>query len=142
MAEPMSTRAASVLRRYGLVGYWAVFAVWTLRAGEQPGLTPPGVVISYPWWGVEWTWIILAVDVSILYAILRPRTFQGSLWRLSAALLFAFCLASWEVMSVATDMPGFAYMPAIFSLITATILTMWIVATAAFRWVGGRRSRA
>jgi len=137
--ERMSARAGDVARRYGLLGYWTVFAVWTLRAGQQPGLVPPGVVISYPWWGVLWTWMILAVEVAIFYAILRPRTFSGSLGRLGIAVLFSLCLAIWEVMFIDTDMPGFAYMPGTFALVTTAILAMWTVATAAFQWVGRRR---
>ena len=135
----MSARVVDIIRRYGFLGYWAVFAIWTLRAGQQPGLVPPGVVISYPWLGVLMTWTILGVEVCILYAILRPRTSQGSLRRLGAALLFSFCLAVWEVMSIATDMPGFAYMPATFALVTTAILGVWTGVTAAFQWVGHRR---
>ena len=75
-SEPSASRLAHQARRYGLVLYWLVFAMYTLYAARNPGFVAPGTRVPYPWGGVLVTWAVLGVLTGILYAILRPRTFR------------------------------------------------------------------
>lgn len=61
-------------------------------------------------------WGLLAVFVFVLHLILQknPRPWR----RIGIALLYSFALLALFVLSSATDLPGLAYVPLWFSLVT------------------------
>jgi hypothetical protein len=112
-------------RRYFLVAYWLVFAIWTVNWGKYPGLVLNPELTPYPWKAVGVTCGVLAIEVAILYAILRPVTFDRSWGRLGFALLFGACLLAFSALTFFTDMPGYYYVPAYFSVITMLALLLF-----------------
>jgi hypothetical protein len=106
------------LRRYGLAAYWLVYAILTLDWARHPGFVPDPESVPYPWGAVFVTWGVVAVAVGILYAILRPPTFHQSWGRLGGALLFTAGLTLLAAMTFLSDMPGYYYVPHLFSFFT------------------------
>jgi len=111
-------------RRYFLVVYWLVFATWAVNWGKYPGLVVSPELAPYPWKAVGVTCGVLAVEVAILYAILRPVTFDRSWGRLGFALLYGACLLVFSAFTFVTDMPGYYYVPAYFSAVTVLALVV------------------
>ena len=107
-----------MVRRYALVAYWLLFALFTLYAAQHPGLVSDPEAIPYPWRGVVVTWAILAVATGILHAVLRPRSFRGQWSRLGAALLYSSLLLVFTLVTFVTDMPGYVYVPGYIALVT------------------------
>ena len=108
------------VRRYFLAAYWLLFAVWTTFLGQFPGYVEHPELEPYPWIAVSLTSTLLAVEVTILYWILRPVTFHRSWGRLAFALLYVGSLFVFSAITFVTDMPGYYYVPADFA--TATLL--------------------
>lgn len=130
---------ASYARKYGLVFYWLGFAVYTLYMAQFPGLIARSTQWSYPWAAVFVVWALLAVLVGLLHLILRPRTYHHSWGRLMAALSFSTVLLILGAVSVVTDMPGYYYVPAMFSVVTMAAMLLFVIAQAA---VSLRRKRS
>lgn len=132
--------AAALLRRYGLLVHWLLFALLTLRAARDPGLVPEGAEVPYPWRGVAVTWAILALFSGALQLILRPRTFRRSWGRLLGALAFSLALLLGTVATTVTDLPGHAYVPAAYAFVTFAALaltTLGLLLRALWRrWTG------
>ena len=112
-------------RRYFLVAYWLVLVTWAANWGKYPGLVVNPELAPYPWKAVGVTCGVLAVEVAILYAILRPVTFDRSWSRLGFALLYGVCLLTFSAFTFVTDMPGYYYVPAYFSAITVLALLVF-----------------
>ena len=112
-------------RRYFLVAYWLVFAIWAVNWGKYPGFVVNPELAPYPWKAVGVTCGVLAVEVAILYAILRPVTFNRSWGRLGFALLYSACLLVFSAFTFVTDMPGYYYVPAYFSAVTMLALLVF-----------------
>lgn len=110
--------------RYTLIGWWLVFAYLALQAGRVPGLVDDPESVPYPWLGVATTWLVLAVAVAILYAILRSRRLARWWLRLGAALLYASVLVAITFLTFVTDMAGLFYVPGQFALATFVVLAI------------------
>ena len=105
-------------RRYCLLIYWLLFAAFAVHQARYPGLMQHPEEWRYPWGAVGAVWALLAVLVGILYLILRPVTFHRSWGRLTGALAYSAVLLVLGLLSVVTDMPGYYYVPAQFSVVT------------------------
>jgi len=122
-----------LIRRYFLAIYWLAFAILAVDWGQYPGFILDPVMQPYPWREVGVTWGVLAVQVAILYAILRPVTFQRSWGRLGFALLYGVVLLAISAFTFGTDRPGYYYVPACFSAVT--MLALVVIALAL--WLAG-----
>ncbi|MDR7149564.1 hypothetical protein J2W49_001513 [Hydrogenophaga palleronii] len=116
---------ALLTRRYCLLLYWLMFALITLYQAQWPGLMLHPERWSYPWRAVAIVWALLAVLVGVLYVILRPETFHRSWGRLAGALVYAAGLLVVGILSVVTDMPGYYYVPAQFSVVTMAVMLIF-----------------
>ena len=126
-----------VARRYCLLFYWLVFAVFTMYEAQYPGLMLHPEEWRYPWGAVVVVWALLAILVGILYAILRPVSFNRSWGRLLAALAYSAILLLLGYFSVVTDMPGYYYVFAQFSIVTMAGMLIFAVFRALstmWRW--------
>ena len=86
-------------------------------------------------------WALLAILVGILYAILRPISFNRSWGRLLGALAYSAILFLLGYFSVVTDMPGYYYVFAQFSIVTmASMLVFAVFQAGSALWRWGRRA--
>jgi len=112
--------ATAFARKYGLIFYWAAFAGFAAYAATKPGYMPTSLralyPYAYPWRGLFMMWGLLAVFVWILYWIIQknPRPWR----RICVAFLYSLTLLVVCFLSLATDLPGLAYVPLLFSLVT------------------------
>lgn len=128
-------------RRYFLLLYWLAFAVFTLYEAQYPGLMLHPEEWRYPWAAVAVVWALLAALVGILYAILRPVSFKHSWGRLLSALAYSAILLLLGYYSVVTDMPGYYYVFAEFSIVTmAGMLAFAALQTLSALWRWRRRA--
>jgi hypothetical protein len=132
----------SLLRNYGLVAYWLAFALYTIYMAQFPGLLRDPSSWRYPWSAVIVVWSLLAVLVAILYFVLRPMTYRRSWGRLAGACAYSAALLILGLASVVTDAPGFYYVPAVFSLVTAGAMTAFVLFSVAAALVGKFRHAA
>ena len=65
-------------RKYAFFGYWLLFAGITLYEAQFPGLVDPREKLPYPWREAACVIALLAALIGILYAVLRPQTYQRS----------------------------------------------------------------
>jgi hypothetical protein len=130
----------SYLRRYGLAAYWALFAAYTMYMAQWPGLMLHPERWTYPWKSALAVCALLAVCVAILYVILRPMSYRHSWWRLLGALVYSGVLVALGISTVATDLPGHAYVPALFSVATLALVVVLALAQGMLilwaRWSG------
>jgi uncharacterized integral membrane protein len=119
----------SLLRKYGLVAYWLAFALYTTYMAQFPGLVRDLSRWRYPWSAVIVVWFLLAVFVAILHSILRPMTYRRSWGRLAGACAYSAALFVLGVLSIVTDAPGYYYVPAVFSVVTAGVMTALVLVT-------------
>lgn len=116
---------SAILRRYGLATYWLICALFTLRQARYPGLMLYPEDWRYPWKAVFVVWVLLAVLIGILHAILRPASYHYSWWRLLGALVYSALLFTMGIFTVVTDMPGYYYVPAMFSAVNLAIVLLF-----------------
>jgi hypothetical protein len=125
-------------RHYGFAVYWVVFAGYTAYLAQFPGLMLHPERWTYPWRSVLFIWALLAVLIGLLYLILRPVTYRRSWGRLVSALIYAGAMLAAGIFTVVTDMPGHAYVPAIFGLVTFALVVVLLfvqISTAVWaRW--------
>lgn len=126
------------LLRAGFFVYWLAFMVFTAHYGQYPGLIAHPERWQYPYGAVLAVCALLTVLLVILYAILAPAKFPYSWRRLVAAMVYAVALFFMGISLVATDLPGYYYVPLAFGLATiACVLGITFVsAVCALR--GGR----
>ena len=128
-----------LFRRYSLPVYWLLFAGFTAHQAQYPGLMLNPEQWEYPWRAVLVVWALLAVLVAGLYAILRPRTYNRSWWRLLGGLVYCAVLLWLGLESVVTDMPGYYYVPALFAVATMAGMAVFAVVQVAsavwHRWM-------
>jgi len=117
----------SLLRKYGLVAYWFAFALYTTYMAQFPGLMRDPSRWRYPWSAVIVVWSLLAVLVAILYLVLRRMTYRRSWGRLAGACAYSAALLILGLSSIVTDAPGFYYVPAVFSIVTAGVMTAFVL---------------
>ena len=116
------------LLRSGFLAYWLTFVLLTFRQGQYPGLIAHPEQWQYPYGAVVAVCSLFALLLAILYSILSPTSFPYSWRRLVAALLFSAALFLMGIASVATDQPGYYYVPALFGLATiASVLALGLV---------------
>ena len=128
-----------ILRKYSFIAYWAAFAVYTLNQAQYPGLVAYPDQWTYPWEAVFVVWGLLAALVGVFYMILRPMSFHWSWGRLLAALVLGAVLLGCGIASIVTDMPGYYYVPAMFSLVTMVLLVLFALTLALVRIFGNRK---
>jgi uncharacterized membrane protein len=129
----------TVLRKYSFFVYWVAFAVLTLHQAQYPGLMAHPERWVYPWRAVLVVWTILAILIGAFYLILRPMTFHRSWWRLVCALAFAAVLLGLGIASVVTDMPGYYYIPAQFSIVTMALMLLLAIVQISLYFLGKLR---
>jgi hypothetical protein len=105
-------------RRYCLLAYWLVFALLTLYYAQYHGLMLHPEQWRYPWDAVVAVCALLAILIGVLQLILRPASFHRSWARVLGALVYSGVLLAVGIDSVVTDMPGYYYVPALFSVVT------------------------
>jgi len=120
-----------LLRKYGLVAYWLAFALYTTYMAQFPGLVRDPSRWRYPWSALIVVWSLLAVLVGILYLIIRPMTYRRSWGRLAGACAYSAALLILGLLSIVTDAPGFYYVPAVFSIVTACAMTAFVLVSLA-----------
>ena len=126
---------ASFARRYCLLVYWCMFAALTLYQAHYPGLMLNPEQWRYPWGAVVAVWALLAVLIGVLHLILRPASFHRSWGRLLGALAYSAVLLALGFASVVTDMPGYYYVPAQFSVVTmAGMLVLALIQVVSAFW--------
>ena len=118
-------------RRYGLGVYWLLFALHAADAARYSGFLEHRPTASYPWGGLAETWVKLAFEVALLQWILRPRTFQRSWGRVTAALGVYAVLGVLSAETFTIDMPGYYYVPGQFHMATFVGLFVFALVTAA-----------
>lgn len=97
---------------------------------KNPGFVLHPESAPYPWLGVFEIWGILAIFTVILYAILRPATFDNSWKRLAGAVAFVALLLAFCIATFVTDMPGLFYVPTWYAMTTFAILLFFAFARA------------
>jgi hypothetical protein len=117
----------SALRRYGLGLYWAACALFTIHQGQYPGLMLHPEEWRYPSGAVAVVIVLLAVLVLGLHLILRPTTYDRSWGRLLGAIGYSAILVALSFLTVATDLPGYSYVPAQFALLTFVSVCVFAV---------------
>ena len=122
-----SMQATSLIRRYCLLAYWLLFAGVTVHQAQYPGLMLHPEEWEYPWRAVLVLWGLLAILIGGLYLIIRPRTYHHSWGRLVGGLVYAAVLLTLGMASVVTDMPGYYYVFAQFSLVTMGVMLLFAV---------------
>ena len=131
--------------RYAALAYWLVFALYTVRAAQDPTMMhPDGRPIV--WSEVLVVWGLLAVFVGMLYPVLRPASGHVPWGRLILALALSAGMCVLTVLTFATDMPGHHYVPMRFWALTFVLLALFALIQG-MRWTIGRllaqrRSRA
>jgi hypothetical protein len=111
--------------------------VVTLYYAQYRGLISHPERWRYPWAAVVEVWALLAMLVGVLQLILRPASFHRSWGRVLGALAYSGALLALGIGSVVTDMPGYYYIPAMFSVVTMTGvlgLAFFQLASALWRW--------
>jgi hypothetical protein len=103
-----------------LAFYWLFFSALAGYFGQFPGYVQHAELEPYPWREVLLTCGALAIEVAILYVILRP--FDRSWRRLAVALVYAGLLLVFGASTAISDMPGWFYVPAYFATVTTLIL--------------------
>jgi len=112
------------VRRYFLAFYWLLWALYTFDQGQIPGFWElfeyQGLAVRpYPWAVVREIWLILAISLAILYAILRPVTFDWSWRRLAVAIPYTLLIGFLAIGSgLISDMGGEAYVLPKFGVVT------------------------
>jgi hypothetical protein len=125
-------RATSLIRTYGLAIYWLAFAAYTIYVAQFPGLIAHPELWSHPWRAVLVVWALLGILIGVLHLILRPATYRYSWARLIGALIYSAVLLTLGILSVVTDMPGYYYVPAMFSVVTFGLLLVFALVQTGF----------
>jgi len=124
-----------MLRRYCLVVYWALFAAFTLHQAQYPGMMLHPEQWRYPWGPAVVVVLLLAVLIAGLYLILRPASYHRSWGRLLGALGYSAALVVLGSFTIATDLPGYWYVPAEFAVVTfAGVVFFALVQVSAALW--------
>jgi len=111
-----------LIRRWFLLFHWVAFAGLATELAKNPGFVSHSEAVPYPWLGVFEIWSILAIFTAILYAILRPVTFDNSWKRLAGAIAFVAFLLALCIVTFVTDMPGLYYVPGWYAITTLSLL--------------------
>ncbi len=127
-----------IFQKYSFIAYWAAFAVYTLDQAQLPGLVAYPEQWTYPWKAVFVVWGLIGILVCIFYLILRPKSFHWSWGRLFLALFLGVVLLGCGIASIVTDMPGYYYVPAMFSFVTMVLLVLFALTLAIARVFGSR----
>ena len=93
------------------VAFWAICALITLSAANQPGLAVPIDGWVYPWGGVFVVWAQIAVMLAGLYLVLWPKSMSYIMRRLKWGVTYSAIFAVLGVLLNVTDMPGHHYVP-------------------------------
>jgi hypothetical protein len=109
------------LWRLVFAAVWFGFAAWALSAARDQGFVMHPELAPYPWRSVMLICTVLAAETILLYAILRPASFQWSWGRLMIALLVSTTL-TFEPFPTMTDMPGHYYVPGAFGFCASVAL--------------------
>lgn len=108
----------TLLRQFWLVPYWLVFVGISVWAGRSPGYVRHPELAPYPVFGVVSVSAFLGICCAVLHFVLRPRTFSKPWKRLLVAFCLTMVLTLVTLSTAATDLPGIAYVPLLFALIT------------------------
>jgi hypothetical protein len=95
-----------------------------MRQGQYPGLENLSQW-HYPVWGVVAVSTLIGIFIGILYLILRPATYRRSWGRLFAAIAYSGVLVALGIATLVTDMPGHAYVPAMFAIVNMALILLF-----------------
>jgi len=95
-----------------------------MRQGQYPGLENLSRW-HYPVWGVVAVSALIGIFIGILYLILRPATYRRSWGRLFAAIAYSGVLVALGIATLVTDMPGHAYVPAMFAIVNMALILLF-----------------
>ena len=112
------------IRTYSFLAYWIVWCLVTMHQGQYPGLENLSRW-HYPVWGVISVSALIGILIGILYLILRPATYHGSWGRLFTAIASSGVLVTLGIVTLVTDMPGHAYVPAMFAIVNMALILLF-----------------
>jgi hypothetical protein len=129
-AQVMSPVTA-FLGRYGLLVLWLAFGPIVASAARHSGFAPPSESVPYPLGAALVTWAILGGQSGIVWFASRRSHGLRVAFGVSALLLVA-CVGT-----IATDMPGYAYVPVWYQVILTTVVGLaWRMQSSANRAAG------
>ncbi len=114
----------NAIRRYGLFLYWLIFAFYCALLGKIPGYGVNPAHGQFFWGAVIEVWIVLAIAVLILHAIIAPQNYSTSSPRFGIAFGFSVLLVIiFSIQFGYVDLAPVRYVPIGFAHVTA-ILTL------------------
>lgn len=113
-------------------GALAIAALWLLgvagavASGWSHGFVPPKLraTLPYEWRGVLFACAVMGVEALALYGLLFRLRRWGRLRRTLAALALFLALATYGVLTVVTDMPGWYYVNGVWTLFMLLVLAV------------------
>lgn len=115
---------SEAVRTYAFLAYWLAWCLFTVRQGQYPGFEDLSRW-HYPVWGVAIVSTLIGVLIGILYLILRPATYRRSWGRLCIAVVYSAVLVFAGMSTIVTDMPGHAYVPAMFAVVNMAVVLVF-----------------
>jgi hypothetical protein len=110
---------------FAVVALWVICAAITLPAARNPGFVPDREAIPYPWRAVAITWIVLALEATVLRAILHPGR-PGRPWGRVLASLAGLGILFLGVLQLSvTDFPGYSYVPGLFAVLGSLLVCLF-----------------
>ena len=109
-----------LIRGYGLVLYWLIFAAYSAREGQYAASARNAEEVGYQWGAVFVVLVALAVAVFKLQRIIDPKNYSTSSPRFGKAFGFSILLIPiFYVMFEARNLPPVMDVPMLFALVTA-----------------------
>jgi len=105
---------------------WLAFVPYAIAAGRNPGFVPPSYAGPYPTGHVIAVCLLMAVESLVLFAMLRPMSYQLRDWRRPLKVLGLFVLAFF-LEPMYTDMPGYVYVNAAFLFAWSMVCLSFVV---------------
>lgn len=110
-----------------LLVYWLAFVWLAIDAGHHPGFVASSEAVSYPIKDVVVLCLILALLVVLLRLVLQPPSAWRPWARVTLRSGYVLLLLVQLPLGLATDMPGIAYVPMKFALLTLVILGLSVL---------------
>jgi hypothetical protein len=92
---------------------WLAFVPYAIAAGHNPGFVFPDPARPYPTGHVVAVCVLMAIESVVLFAMLRPTSYQLRDWRRALKVLGVLALAFF-LEPMYTDMPGYVYVNSAF----------------------------
>ena len=110
------------IRRFGLILYWLIFAVYAAQEARYAAPVRNQVEVGYQWGSVIVVWIALAIAVFQLHRIIDPKNYSPSSPRFGKAFGFSLLLIPvFFVLFEARGLPPVMDIPMVFAIVTAIV---------------------